>query len=91
MGVIIVFSLDCPLVLSLLKYRGVRTLKKKKKKESQTRNLLNSSIDNKMMICFLNLKKKKLNTRDKVYSILDSSKCLFRIQGEFPFQHFCQG
>ena len=55
MGVIIVFSLDCPLVLSLLKYRGVRTLKKKKKKESQTRNLLNSSIDNKMMICFLNL------------------------------------
>ena len=32
MGVIIVFSLDCPLVLSLLKYRGVRTLKKKKKK-----------------------------------------------------------
>ena len=66
MGVRIVFSLDCPLVLSLLKYRGVgefknlkKKKKKKKKKESQTRNLLNSSIDNKMMICFLNLKKKK--------------------------------
>ena len=57
MGVRIVFLLDCHLVLSLLKYRSVGAFKKKKKKRENLKqgNLLNSSIDNKMMICFLNL------------------------------------
>ena len=47
MGVKVVFLANCPLVLSLLKHRGVEAFLNKKKKMSISNrgSLLNSSID----------------------------------------------
>ena len=46
MGVRVVFLPDCPLILFLLKYKGVWAfLNKKKNEESKQGNFLNNSID----------------------------------------------
>ena len=45
MGVRVVFLLNCPLVLFILKHKDVRTFLNKKYKDSKLRNPLNSSID----------------------------------------------
>ena len=44
MGVKIVFLPDCPLILSLLKYKGVRAFLNKKMKNPNRGSPLNSSI-----------------------------------------------
>ena len=55
MGVRIIFLPDCPLVLSPLKHRGVRTfLNKKKMKIPNRKSPLNSSIDI-HLICYYGL------------------------------------
>ena len=46
MRIRVVFLLDCPLILSLFKHKDVGVfLKKKRKKNSNRRSPLNSSID----------------------------------------------
>ena len=46
MEVKVIFLSDCPLVLSLLKHRGIGAFLNKKKKIPNKRSPLNSSIDN---------------------------------------------
>ena len=45
MEVRVIFLPDCPLVLSLLKYRGVGTFLKKKMRIPNKGSIFNSSID----------------------------------------------
>ena len=44
-GIRVVFLPDCPLILSLLKYRGVRAFLNQKMRNPNRRNPLNNSID----------------------------------------------
>ena len=45
MGVKVIFLPNCPLILSLLKYRDVRIFLNKKMRNSNREKSLNSSID----------------------------------------------
>ena len=64
MGVKVIFLLNCPLVLSLLKHKSVRAFLNKKMRNPNRKNPLNNSIDRKIRkinghyLCdwFLNLK-----------------------------------
>ena len=54
MGVKVVFLLDCPLVLSLLKHRTVKAfLNKKKNEDPKQGSLLNSKVIFSNNFCFL--------------------------------------